>query len=148
MELKKVLIDSSMEVLPMFGIMPEFIEESEEPTLESANQFNVLIGLSNGLKGNIVMGISTQTALSIASAMMGGMEIAEIDLMVKSALGELANMLVGTALRKLGSEILIDFSPPTVVTGNRVFLMISRVKSYKLTFGLNNEKYHITFCIE
>lgn len=148
MELKQVLINSFIETMSMFGISVSYESETEIECLESASQVNVLIGLTVGAKGNIVMGLDEPLAYKLASAMMGGMEVNEINPMVKSALGELLNIVLGSALQKLGPSSLIDISPPTLVTGKRLSLMISRVKAYRLDFAMDDEKYHISYAIE
>jgi len=42
-----------------------------------------------------------ESALAIASAMLGGMEFTEVDDMVKSAIGELLNIIAGNAFSKV-----------------------------------------------
>lgn len=149
MDLKDALIQSCEEVMPMFGISPSFLSEETENTLNSTDQVNILIGLTSGLKGNIVIGVSQNAALKVISAMMGGMKVLQIDSMGKSALGEMANMLVGASVMKCNSEQGIDLSPPTLAIGQNIFLMISRVQSQKLLFTICEElNFTIAFCIE
>jgi len=148
MELKQALVESFVETLAMFGKSAIFQSEMEIEHLESASQVNVLIGLTMGAHGNVVLGLDETVALKLASAMMGGAEVAEIDSIVQSALGELLNMVLGSALQKIGPSNLIDISPPTLVTGSRITLMISRVRSYKLLFTMDDETYHISFSVE
>jgi chemotaxis protein CheX len=148
MDLKQALIDSFTEIMPMFGITPVYDTEEVMERHEAAAQITVLIGLTVGIKGNIVLSLDKSTSLNIVSAMMGGMEVNEFDSMAKSALGELVNMVLGSAIQKLSSSILIDMSPPTLITGKRVSLMISRVKSCKLKFVAGENAYYISFSIE
>ena len=148
MELKQALVESFVETLTMFGKSAIFESEMEIEHLESASQVNVLIGLTIGAHGNVVLGLDETVALKLASAMMGGMEVIEIDSIAQSALGELLNMILGSALQKMGPSNLIDITPPTLVTGRRINLMISRVKSYKLLFAMDDETYHISYSVE
>lgn len=148
MDLKLSVTNSVDEIFPMFGLTAEFQGEIEEAQLSSANPVNVLIGLSGGIKGSIVIGLKRPTALKIVSSMMGGMEVNSLDSIAKSALGEAANMIVGSTVAKLQASNVITSSPPTLVTGERVFLVISRVKSRKLSFRMNDDMFNISYCIE
>lgn len=148
MDMKEAIIDGLNSVIPMFGMKVSYQGEAEEAFLSSASQVNMLIGLTNGLKGSIVVGLKKTTALKIVSCMMGGMKVDSIDVMEKSALGEFINMIVGSTLGKLQVENIIEFSPPTLAIGERMFLVISKVKSTKLSFKLDEDFFNISFCIE
>jgi chemotaxis protein CheX len=148
MNINEAIIETVAEVIPMFGMNPKFDKETEEKHLTSGDPVNVLIGFTNSLTGNIVLGLDKETALKLVSAMMGGMEMSGFDEMVKSGLGEMLNMLAGTTLRKIQTNEITDLSPPTVVTGDRVFLMINRVKSNRVSFQLESGSFSISYCIE
>jgi chemotaxis protein CheX len=148
MDIKQALIDASLGVFPMFGITPVFQGETEEAQLASANQVNVIIGLSGGIKSNIVFGFKKETALRIISAMMGGMEVKYFDDIAKSAMGEAANMVAGTAVGKVSANSAISFSPPTLVIGDRIFLLVSKVKTNKLNFNITDDIFNISVSIE
>jgi chemotaxis protein CheX len=148
MDFKNALISSACEIFSGYGNKPEFQGEIEETQLSSANQVNILIGLSGGLKGNIVVGFKKSYAYKLVSKMTGGMEVSELNDFFKGALGEAINMLSGNALVKLNSPSVINLSPPTIVTGERIFIIISRVKSNKLTFKAGDEMFNIAFCLE
>jgi chemotaxis protein CheX len=147
MDIKKALIDAIGEVLYQFGMNPLYVGETEEENLSSARPVNILIGLSVGMRGNIVLGLTQMTALKIVSAMMGG-AVSVLDDIAKSALAEFTNMVLGSATAKLNSSVKVDYSPPTVVVGKKLFLMISRLKAYKLSFELDEYLYDLSFCIE
>ncbi|WPC44202.1 chemotaxis protein CheX [Clostridium sp. JS66] len=81
----------------------------------------VLIGLTGEIKGNVVISLKEALACKIASAMMGGMPVVELDEMTKSAIAELCNMILGnTANIFYKNEISIDITPPTVLTGENM----------------------------
>lgn len=146
--LKSTLINSISELFTMFGLEVEYQKASELENLSSANNVNILIGFTNNLKGNVILGFDKSIGLKIASLMMGGMEINEYNDMVDSALSEAGNMIIGSALTKLNTEKCIDISPPTLIKGDKIFIMISRLKSSRLTFKIAGELYYITYCIE
>ncbi len=145
MEVGLAITEACKEMLPMFGIQPVFLEEISENSLNSASEVNILIGLTQGLRGSIIIGFSKPAALKMVSGMMGGMEVSEMDEMSKSALGELTNMLMGNSLAKLQVETIIA---PTIVLGRKMFLMISRVPSKKLNFQFDAFDFNISYCIE
>jgi chemotaxis protein CheX len=148
MDIKRAFIDSVAEVLPMFGLNCTFLGETEESILASVNQVNVLIGFTDGVKGNMMVALKKATAVKIASAMMGAMELDELDDIAVSAIGEMANLFAGYMSGKLQGGPVINFSPPTLAIGERMFLMISRIKTTKLTFGLEGETLDLSFCLE
>ena len=148
MDFKQGLINASTEVFPQFGMEALFQGGIQENQLASANQVNILIGFSGGLVGTIVISFNKITAMKIASSMMKGMEVSTLDIIAWSAIGEITTMITGHATAQVDSESKISFSPPTIVTGERIFLVISRLKSEKLTFKLDNNLFNISFCLE
>ena len=148
--LKEPIINACSEILPMFGLEHKFMCELAESSLNSGDEINILIGLTQGIKGNIVLGLTKDAALKIASGMMGGMEVLKLDTITKSALSEFTNMLGGNTAGKATAEIgeLVDISPPTIITGKKMFLMISRAPSKKIFFKLGETKFNIAYCVE
>ncbi len=79
----------------------------------------MIVGIVGGIKGNAVYCLDYNTAKTIASNMMMGMPVDELDEMAKSALSELSNMLTATAATFFSeSGIHIDISTPTVLSGD------------------------------
>ena len=148
MDIKDAIIEAMVEISQMFGLNISFKEEIQEGHQFSGEQVNVLIGLTDGIKGNIIMRFKKNIAANIVSAMMGGMEVKEFDFMAKSALGELANMTLGSALMKLKSESIINLSPPTVAVGDDVTLTVSGNNSTKLIFNLNEDTFNMILSAE
>jgi chemotaxis protein CheX len=136
-----------IELVEGFGLSTKFQGEEIESALSSANQVNVLIGLTKGLKGNLLLGMKKNTALKIASAMIGS-EVLELDDLSESAISEFMNTLVGMGLGNYESDISIDFSSPTLIIGEGMFLMISKVATAKLLFKLDDEIFFISISIE
>jgi chemotaxis protein CheX len=147
MILKDALVEATMEISQMFGLDMVFQDEFEETHQLKADQVNVLMGLTDGLKGNIIFGFKEDTARQVVSSMMGGMEIKELYFMAQSALGELANMTVGTALMKIQNESTVNLSPPTVVAGGDMFMTLSGTESKKLLFKLNEKSFNMIYSI-
>ena len=104
----------------------------------------VSIGFTGDIKGNIILGLSENSAKAIASKMMMGMPVNALDEMAVSAIGELGNMLAGSiamGLEKLGYKI--NITPPSVVYGKN---MIAIKEGVPLLFPLIIEsKYQEEF---
>lgn len=86
----------------------------------------ILVGIVGAIKGNIVYSISIEDAKKIASTMMMGMPVDELNELAKSALSELTNMLTAnaaTCFSKLG--VVIDISTPTLLYGDNIVLNMS-----------------------
>lgn len=143
MDIKLALIEAMVEISQMFGLNISFKEELQEGHQFVGEEVNILIGLTDGIKGNVIMGFKQTTAASIVSSMMGGIEIKEIDFMAKSALGELANMTLGSTIMKLNSEEIINLSPPTVAVGSNMYLSVSGNTSTKFVFKLNEDTFNV-----
>lgn len=89
-----------------------------------------IIGLSGTVKGNVALSMSYDTARKIASAMMMGMEVIEIDEMSVSALGEITNMICGQAAIELSTQdIQVNITPPTIIHGDNMKAVISQVEA-------------------
>lgn len=81
----------------------------------------VLIGLTGQLYGSAIITLSKSFACKIASIMMGGMPVPELDEIAKSAIAELCNMILGNAASNFyKNNISIDITPPTVFTGENM----------------------------
>ena len=78
----------------------------------------ILIGVTGEMRGQVVLSIDEKKACEIASRMMMGMPVPELDDMAISAISELGNMIMGNAATILSTKgIGIDITPPTVCRG-------------------------------
>ncbi len=83
----------------------------------TTSEVSVNVGITGDLKGQFVISLDKNTIKYIASQMMGGMEISDVE-MAKSAIGELSNMIMGTAGTKLSQlDKIIDITPPMILEG-------------------------------
>ena len=79
----------------------------------------IMLGITGEMTGQVCIVFDVNEAKDIASRMMMGMPVAEIDDMAKSALSELGNMIMGNAATLLANNnISIDITPPTLGIGN------------------------------
>lgn len=87
----------------------------------------IVIGLTGQISGNAVICMSNKTACNIASLMMGGMPVPELDEIAKSAIGELGNMILGnTATLFSVKKIFVDITPPTLFIGDRLEIVVHK----------------------
>lgn len=82
----------------------------------------VIISLVGRVVGNVIYGMSEETAIALASKIMGE-PFAEFDMLAQSGIAELGNVITGKASVKLteaGYESVI--SPPTMLQGKGAFI--------------------------
>lgn len=86
----------------------------------------IIVGIVGSVRGNVVYSFSMEDAKKIASTMMMGMPVSELDDMSKSALSELTNMLTANAATSFSNmDMLIDISTPTLLHGTNVSVKMS-----------------------
>lgn len=87
----------------------------------SSPTYTITVGIVGQMKGQAVLAMELEHAKEIASKMMFGMPVAELDEMACSALNELSNMIMGntaTVFSTLGK--VIDITPPISMLGNNL----------------------------
>lgn len=81
----------------------------------------IMLGITGEISGQVCVVMGMNTAKDIASRMMMGMPVVELDAMAKSALSELGNMMMGNAATLLfNNNIAIDITPPTLLLGSAI----------------------------
>ena len=77
----------------------------------------IIIGVTGEMRGQVLIGMTEETACAIASKMCM-MEVKTIDDFASSAIGELGNMIMGNAAIVFSSNgVGIDITPPTLSHG-------------------------------
>ncbi|HEX9062123.1 MAG TPA: chemotaxis protein CheX [Clostridia bacterium] len=90
----------------------------------------IIIGLTGKMRGQVVFSMNKNLALKVASSMMFGMPITELDDIAKSAIAELTNMILGNAATILYNKgIGIDITPPSVLIGDNMMISPSKMKT-------------------
>ena len=83
--------------------------------------FALQVGLTGDLKGQVLLVMQADKAKFIASKMMYGMPIEELDEMACSALSELSNMIMGNTATLFSTQnIHIDITPPLALMGAQI----------------------------
>jgi chemotaxis protein CheX len=113
-------LDSVVNVMPQLGITD--IKKGKLTIKgKTINSPGVLInvGIVGDLRGNVIYGTTMESAKGIASTMMMGMPVNELDEMAQSAISELTNMLTANACMGFSEQnINIDISTPTLMYGD------------------------------
>ena len=124
-------IEASQSVLVMMtGSKPELGQVYLRKTPFESDNIAVFVGLTGRIRGQVIISLSKTTALSIASAMMGGMPVTELDEISKSAISELANMIMGNTATLLASRgIGIEITPPSLLVGEKLLITPSNMKT-------------------
>jgi chemotaxis protein CheX len=79
----------------------------------------LMIGITGEMRGSVMIAMSYDKTLEVASKMMMGMPVTELDEMASSAISELGNMIMGNAATILSTKgVGIDITPPTLCRGN------------------------------
>lgn len=87
------------------------------------NTFLLQVGVVGEMKGQVIIAMSVEVAKKIASIMMCGMPVEELDEMPRSALSELSNMIMGNAATVFSTQqILIDITTPMSMLGSHLSL--------------------------
>lgn len=112
-------LDSFTNVLPQLGIadIKKGKISIKENHIESPGVI-IILGILGDIKGNVVYTTTIECAKKIASCMMMGMPVPELDEMAQSAISELTNMLTANAATNFSNNnINIDISTPTLMYG-------------------------------
>lgn len=134
------------------GIMPQIGFKSVEKKALSLVEREVEnagvmsnIGVTGSLRGSIVIGMDTAAALKVASTMMGGMQVSELDDMAQSAISELSNMVCANACTNLGAAGVqgLNISPPSLIVGERSRICLSAPKLIDVHFVVDNIPMHV-----
>ncbi len=90
----------------------------------------VIVGLTGKIRGQVIISLSMSSAMSVASAMMGGMHVVEFDEISKSAISELANMIMGNTATLLASRgVGIEITPPSLLMGEKLMISQTSMKT-------------------
>lgn len=100
----------------------------------------ILVGLTGSIRGQAIFSMSKNLAMSIASKMMFGMPVTELDEISKSAISELANMILGNAATLLYNKGKnVEITPPSLLMGDNMSISPNRMKTVCLPLVLGND---------
>jgi len=140
-------IKASTEVLKMitqceFTTGKPYIKNSP---FEACNVM-ILLGITGEIRGQASLSMSEETAMAIASKMMMGMPVNELDEMAKSALSEMGNMIMGNAATLLFNDgVHVDITPPSLMVGQSI--SVSSGEMQTVGVPMNSELGQLNFDI-
>lgn len=106
-----------------------------------ADRVIILVGLAGTIRGQVFFSMEENVACSIASAMMMGMPVQELDEMSKSAIAELGNMILGNVATVFSnSGINIDITTPTVMVGSNISISTKSSQTVCIPIELNDDQ--------
>lgn len=98
----------------VFNLMLNISDISHHPAedFQCDDEVDIAIGIVGNLDGEVVFRFPVSTSLNMVR-IMSGMEFAEVDLFVTSAISEIANIISGNVLTALSdSELQCNLLPP------------------------------------
>jgi chemotaxis protein CheX len=132
-------VSASFSVLTaVLGSEPTKGKISLRPAHLPSGECSIITGVTGMVSGQVVYGMSMETAYRLASAMIG-MPVTEFDQLAASAISELGNMITGNSMSLLAQAgYICDITPPTIIRGKSMristvdihALMIPMITSY------------------
>ncbi|HWR44571.1 chemotaxis protein CheX [Sporomusa sp.] len=117
--------------------------EIKEQVLPSQG-VTVLIGITKEIKGNVAYNMSADTAKKVASTIMMGMPVSEMDEMAQSAISEMVNMVTANAAINFEKQgLVVDISPPSIVVGTGYSVRVSNSKYLALSLMVDSQLIEI-----
>jgi len=108
------------------------------PQVFTSQQINVVYGVTGPVQGQVIFGMSVQTATNIASRMVGN-PIFSFDALAASAIAELGNMISGNAMTSLSNAGFdSDITPPTIIRGSNVKISTMDIPALVIGFTLGS----------
>ena len=104
-------------------------------------QILIIVGITGKIRGQAIFTMSKSVAFKIASAMMFGMPVDELNEISKSALSELTNMILGnTATILYNKGIGIEITPPSLLLGENLQITPSKMKTICIPLHLEGDE--------
>ncbi len=111
--------------------------------------FIVMLGITGQLHGQIILAMETGIAKELASKMMMGMPVSELDDMARSALGELMNMMMGNAMTVFSEMgIMLDITPPTIFLSSDLSLNVGDSQMIGIPLSFPEGKIELNVAIK
>ncbi len=143
--------DAFLTVMPQVGITDVQLQNEEEcGNIIRSPGVVVIFEMSGNLKGNVFFAMHENCAKMLASTLMCGMEVEELDEMAQSAVSELGNMLAANACTNLSdcdAGIVADISTPKFIHGDFT-ANASSEHTARLELKANEHPFYIYVSVE
>ncbi len=124
-----------------------YLKSTSMPVLGVA----AIIGLAGDVQGRVLVDMTKDTAIKVASTMLEGMEmepLTHLNDMGKATITELANMITGQAVTKLHNlGFKFDLTPPAIFTGDNMEIADTGVEALIVPMILEHGKIEINVAI-
>ena len=143
-------VDAFTSVMPQMGFAEPkrnklYVREKNAISLG----VSVIVGFTKQIRGNVVYNMSEETAKFIASTMMMGMPVAELDGMAQSAISEMSNMLTANAATNLtGMGLEVDISTPSLTVGEKFKVKISEGQYLTVEMDLGGHLVELDIAVD
>lgn len=122
-------VSAAFMVLEKFGKQATKGNLRLTPSPIEGKEVNTVVGVTGDVLGQVIYSMSTETALNIASLMLMGMPVEDLDEISKSAVSELGNIITGNAATELGNNgFSCNVTPPTLFMGKDVKVSVKDVQ--------------------
>ncbi len=120
-----------------------YLKATSQPVLG----VTAIVGLAGDVEGRVLIDMSAETAIKIASA-MNNENFKELSELAKATITELANMIVAQAVTKL-SELgfKFDLTPPTIFTGKNMEITDFDVEALIVPIDMTEGKLEINVAL-
>jgi chemotaxis protein CheX len=114
-------VQGAMSVLnTLLNITPERGHLTARPQMFTTQQVNIVVGVTGMIEGQVIYGMSVQTADKVAGLMLG-QPVVTFDQLAASAIAELGNMISGSSMGVMSTTgFICDITPPTIIRGSNV----------------------------
>lgn len=109
----------------------------------------LLVGMVGDVKGNVIYSMTMDNSKKVASTMMMGMPVDELNEMAQSALSELSNMLTANASANFEKQgFKVNISTPTLMCGAEIDAKMSVSKVLCIELIVDDIPVEIDIAIE
>lgn len=135
-------LKATLTIFEMLGINGGKVGKPSLDKLEfDETTFLIQVGVTGEMKGQVFFGMTDEKAMSIASTMMMGAPVNELDAMACSALGELGNMILGNTATLFSTQgIIFDITPPLSLHGRKIKIQTD-TPALGIPVLINDEQY-------
>ncbi len=144
------VLDAITSVFQQFGVKDlerASIERKEELVLEY--DVTTIVGLTGAASGNVAFSCSEETAKKLASMLMMGTLVSEMNEIGRGAIAELFQIVAQNAAIRMAQEnAKVQTSQPSVIVGKDVLIILTFMSTYcvklRTPFGL----LEVSFAVE
>ena len=109
----------------------------------------VIVGVTGELRGQVILNMNFDVACNVASHMMMGMPVPELNDMAKSAVSELVNMIIGNACTLFSNKgLTLDITPPSVCAGQNLSVSVSDSKTICIPLTYEDKEIELNVAVK